>query len=273
MEKFQLQMFFQIIGIGSASGLLYHNDMLYLISDNSTYLYEYKIDSNELNKIALVENPQENIAKKDKLDFESIVIHENKIFTFGSASTENRNNIFSYALENKEVTKYDQSKNFRDLEKIFDLKPKQLNIEGVLYNNDFVYLFQRGNGLENQNGIFKIHNFGKQEPKFYKISLPKINNIESSFTDAALVDGTIYFLACAENTISTYDDGEILGTFLGKMNLEDFSIDETILISDKNKFEGITLYKKTENKLEFLLCEDNDTEHLESNIFKLTIKK
>ena len=72
MEKFQLQLFFQIIGIGSASGLLFHNNLLYLISDNSSYLYEYKIDSNELNKIALIENPEENIPKKDKPDFESI---------------------------------------------------------------------------------------------------------------------------------------------------------------------------------------------------------
>ncbi len=273
MEKFQIQLFFQIIGIGSASGLLFHNDLLYLISDNSSYLYEYNINSHELNKIALVENPEENIPKKDKPDFESMSLERNRIFILGSASTENRNNIFSYSLENKEVTKHDQSENFRDLEKIFDLKPKQLNIEGVLYNNDFVYLFQRGNGLDNQNGIFKIHNFGKQEPKFYKISLPKINNIESSFTDATLVDETIYFLASVENTVSTYEDGEILGTFLGKMKLADFSIEETILITDKHKFEGITLYKKSENTIEFLLCEDNDTNVLESNIYKLTIDK
>ena len=60
MEQLQLQLFLQIIGIGSASGLLFKDNSLFLISDNSTYLYEYNLDSNELNKIALVEKPEEN---------------------------------------------------------------------------------------------------------------------------------------------------------------------------------------------------------------------
>ena len=68
MEKFQLSVLFKIIGIGSASGILYHNDLLYVISDNSTYLYEYNIPNEKLNKIPLVEYPQENIPKKDKPD-------------------------------------------------------------------------------------------------------------------------------------------------------------------------------------------------------------
>jgi len=48
-------------------------------------------------------------------------------------------------------------------------------------------------------------------------------------------------------------------------------IDFTQKISDSHKFEGLTLYNKTENQIEFLLCEDNDTEVLETNIYKLTL--
>ena len=54
MEKFQLSVLFKIIGIGSASGLVYHQDKLYIISDNSTFLYEYNILNKRLDKIALV---------------------------------------------------------------------------------------------------------------------------------------------------------------------------------------------------------------------------
>ena len=79
MEKFQLQVFLNIIGIGSASGLLFHNDSLFIISDNSSYLYEYQINKKELTKIALNTNPEENIPKKEKLDFESITKNENKL--------------------------------------------------------------------------------------------------------------------------------------------------------------------------------------------------
>lgn len=57
------------------------------------------------------------------------------------------------------------------------------------------------------------------------------------------------------------------------MNSTTFKIAFTALISESNKFEGLTFYKETENKIEFLLCEDNDTEVLESNIFKLTLNK
>lgn len=273
MEKFQLQLFFQIIGIGSASGLLYHNDLLYLISDNSSYLYEYKIDSNKLNKIALVENPQENIPKKEKPDFESIALDGNKLFIFGSGSTEKREMLKTYQFLNNRIKEKDLSELYSKLKSQFSIQDDELNIEGVFYLNKKFYLFQRGNGKNASNGIFIVYKDKEIEIEFKKIELPKINNIQSSFTDAILVDETIYFLASAENTISTYDDGEIVGTFLGKMKLTDFSIEETILISDKNKFEGITLYKNTESYLEFLLCEDNDTDVLESNIFKLTISK
>lgn len=273
MEKFQLQLFFQIIGIGSASGLSFHNDLLYLISDNSSYLYEYKMESNELNKIALVENPAENIPKKEKPDLESMTLDKNKILIFGSGSTENRTLLKTYHIKNEKIKDKDLTELYSKLKTQFSIEDNELNIEGSLFYGKKFYLFQRGNSEKGSNGFFIIDNDKEVEIEFHKLELPKLNNIEASFTDAILVDETIYFLAAVENTTSTYEDGEILGTFLGKMKLADFSIEKTILISSKNKFEGITLYKKTENKLEFLLCEDNDTDVLESNIFKLTITK
>ena len=272
MEKFQLQLFFQIIGIGSASGLLFHNDSLYLISDNSTYLYEYNMDLNTLNKIALVDNPQENILKKDKPDFESLTLEKNRIFVLGSGSTENRKSIINYSLKSKEIKINDFSKPYDSLMKISGITKENLNIEGFIYAKNKALLFQRGNGENGINGVFEVKS-DNSAIIFHPLNLPKLNNIEASFTDAVLVDETIYFLASVENTMSTYDDGEILGTFLGKMKLADFSVEETKLISNKNKFEGITLYKKTENTIAFLLCEDNDTAVLESKIYKLTINK
>ena len=57
------------------------------------------------------------------------------------------------------------------------------------------------------------------------------------------------------------------------MNAETFEIIETQIISISHKFEGITLYENDDNEIKFLLCEDTDTEVLESKIYKLTIKK
>jgi len=44
-------------------------------------------------------------------------------------------------------------------------------------------------------------------------------------------------------------------------------------ISTKQKFEGLTLYKKTPTQIEFLLCEDNDKEESNSTIYKLILDK
>jgi len=44
-------------------------------------------------------------------------------------------------------------------------------------------------------------------------------------------------------------------------------------ITDTHKFEGITFYDETQGHLEFLLCEDNDTETLESDIYRLIVRK
>jgi len=70
MKKFQLDLFAKIIGISSASGLIYKNNSLYIISDNSNYLYEYVISTADLQKHLLFENADvnENVPKNIKPD-------------------------------------------------------------------------------------------------------------------------------------------------------------------------------------------------------------
>jgi hypothetical protein len=273
MEKFQLQVFLNIIGIGSASGLLFHNDSLFIISDNSSYLYEYQINKKELTKIALNTNPKENIPKKEKLDFESITKNENKLYLFGSGSTENRNLMLTYHLENEKIKSKDLSELYSRLRTLAKLKEDELNIEGAISVEDKMYLFQRGNGGADKNGLFIVEDDKTKPMYFHPIPLPKINAVEYTFTDAILVHDKIYFLAAAENSNSTYLDGEVLGSLVGILNPKTFEVEQTIVISDNHKFEGITLYKESSTELEFLLCEDNDTEILETKIYKLKLSK
>ncbi len=91
MEKFTLELLFQIIGIGSASGLIYKSPSLYVIGDNSGYLYEYNMEAKDLQQHAIIENASANIAKKDKPDFEAITSFDDKLYVFGSGSTPKRN--------------------------------------------------------------------------------------------------------------------------------------------------------------------------------------
>ncbi|MGL2964865.1 DUF6929 family protein [Flavobacterium sp. RSB2_4_14] len=273
MEKIQLSILFKIIGIGSASGLVYHDDTIYVISDNSTYLYEYKIVEEKLNKIGLVSNPQENIIKKDKADFESITLKGNDLILLGSGSTEKRNQIFKFNINSKKVKEKSFAEFYKKIKSELNINEDELNIEGLITTDKTIYLFQRGNGGTSKNGIIYA-NDDPENPKFKFIpfELPKIKNIETSFTDAILVENKIYFLAAAEDTTSTYEDGEVLGSIIGTIDLETMKLENYFQISEKNKFEGLTLYKKTATHIELLLCEDNDTDVLETDIFKLIIE-
>lgn len=272
MENFQLSLLFKIIGIGSASGLVYFDGKLYIISDSSNYLYEYHISDEKLNRIALVENPQENIVKKDKPDFEAITINDQELTIIGSGSTRNRNKSFSYDIESGKVSEKDLTGLNTKIKTQLHFTDDELNIEGLIFNKKDLYFFQRGNGNSGKNGIICTNN-NLEDLTFIPFDLPKIKNIAATFTDAILVDEAIYFLATAEDTTSTYLDGEVLGSMIGTIDLKTMKLIDTVQISDKHKFEGLTLYKKTNSKIDFLLCEDNDTEKLESGIYKLVLEK
>lgn len=275
MEKFTLEILFHIIGIGSASGLLYQDNSLYVIGDNSGYLYEYSIDAKSLTKHPLVDNPIENTPKKEKPDFESMTYFGDTLYVFGSGSTAKRNKMVEFNLSSKSKTKTNDLIDLYALIQNFaEIKPEDFNIEGAIFEGENWYLFNRGNGSTNRNSVFTIHakNLGAEFALVatnYK--LPKIKGIRSTFTDAVLVDDKIYFLTTVENTKSTYLDGEVLGSFIGRMDLETMKIDFTKQITSTNKFEGITFYKKSGKKIEFLLCEDNDTDLLETKIYKLSL--
>jgi hypothetical protein len=272
MERFTIELLFQILGIGSASGLVYKDNSLFVISDNSSFLYEYHVQENQLSRIKLFENGQENIPKKDKFDFESIALKRNELHLLGSGSTSKREKRIIYNLDTAAIIEKDLSKLYQNLKETTSISDEELNIEGALCYNEKWHLFQRGNGANSKNGIFKTKSLEIEcKTEFVEVPLPKIKHVETSFTDAILVEDKIYFLATAEDTTSTYDDGEILGSLIGRMDSKTLEIEFTQKISDTHKFEGLTLYKKTATEIAFLICQDNDSDVLETNIYKLTL--
>ena len=279
MKKFKLDLFIKIIGISSASGLIYKNDSIYIISDNSNFLYEYSIANADLQKYLLIENEavNENIPKHLKSDFEAITQFGDDIFVVGSGSTVARNKMIQISEVQKTVLQnHDLTDLYLSMQYFAGISAEELNIEGVIFTGEKWYFFQRGNGTNGQNGIFTIDSpyFTQGYSMLYSnYDLPKINGIQSSFTDAILVDNDFYFLTSAEDSQSTYLDGEVVGSSIGKINVNTMKLKKVITITDKHKFEGLTLYKNNPKTLEFLLCEDQDNEVMESQIFKLTIDK
>ena len=277
MHKLKLELLFQIIGIGSASGLVYKDNALWIIGDDSDFLYEYHIDSKEINRYPLIENMSENILKKDKPDFEAITLLGEDLYIFGSGSTEKRNKMIQVNAATKKIIASNEIANlYRVIQSFGKIKSEDFNLEGAIYNGKSWYLFNRGNGSSNKNVLFTIEGENLTD-QFTILSndykLPKIIGVRTSFTDAILVDNTIYFLATAEDTVSTYEDGEVLGSIIGNIDLKTMKINFTKKISNTQKFEGLTLYSNSKEKIEFLLCEDKDTDVLQTEIYKLTLDK
>ena len=191
MEKFTLELLFQIIGIGSASGLICKDNSLLIIGDNSGFLYEYQMDSKNLKRHPLLENPIENTLKKDKADFEAITQFGDSIYIFGSGSTEKRNKMIQVnATDKKIIATNDLSDLYAVMQNFGDIKPEDFNLEGAIYNGESWFLLNRGNGSSHKNVIFTIE--GKNLTNDFTIlsndySLPKIKGVRSSFTDGIIV--------------------------------------------------------------------------------------
>ncbi|MCZ4245329.1 DUF6929 family protein [Pedobacter punctiformis] len=278
MHKTGLNIFAEIDGIGAASGLFVKDDLLYIIGDNSGYLNQYDIKTTALSKIQILSSTDstllENIPKTQKPDFEVLCHFENTLFILGSGSTPVRNLIIEYDLETNKITSNDLSETYNLLKPASSIDDENFNIEGAIFTGEEWLLFNRGNGSSSQNGIFKIPEKRLTHAKssnFYPIILPNIKHINSSFTDATFYKDDIYFISTAEDTNSTFNDGEILGSFIGSINAKSLKLNFAHKISGNHKFEGISFYKTSGNSIEFLLCEDLDTEELKTTIYKLTL--
>jgi len=80
----------------------------------------------------LVENAQENIVKKDKPDFESITLKDEKLLLLGSGSTATRNSMIVFDLKSNEVTVQSLAAIYSQIKSEHSIKDSELNIEGCI---------------------------------------------------------------------------------------------------------------------------------------------
>lgn len=277
MKKLHFSKLTTIAGINGASGLNYADGQLILISDDSFVVYQYAIDEGKLEKFQLKDETElkEDIVKALKPDFESLAFYDGHYYLFGSGSTPNRNLLLKLDHQTlKVIEPLDLSNLYQSLRNHASISEEDFNIEGVILTDESALFFNRGNGPKQRNGIFKVINWLSHptQIQFIDLPLPTIENTRFGFTDACLVDEFIYFTASAEGVQSTYEDGEILGSGIGILQRTDFKLVQFEIVSRIHKLEGISLHKKTDETLEFFLCEDADDELDETEIFKLKLK-
>jgi len=271
MPEFTLSPAFTIAGIGAASGIALFDGGIWLVSDKSTQLYRFDTASGKTEKWPLVPGV-EFLPKRHKPDFESLCLHEGKLFTFGSGSTPDRNRmaIFNPRTTHCEVS--DLSDLYRRMQETAGISAADFNIEGACFAGGWRF-FHRGNAPSGRNGMFGIDGnlWRKPEIRFTEIELPLIGNVRSTFTDACCDAGGIWFLASAEDSRSVYEDGAVLGSLIGRMDFWG-RISMMKVISETQKFEGISMINSGETP-SFMLCEDDDSEQMSTTLYRLAFKK
>ncbi len=252
--------------ISAGSGLALHKDHFYIMADDETGILSLKVDFSSKGKIHPVfpgELPQGHHARKKlKPDIESIVVNGNDLLLIPSGSKVNRS-------LGAVVSTLDFSCREMSLKRVYHFLEQEfpeLNIEGAVILKEQIRLFQRGNGKLLQNAIIDLNlpSFLKDEVNdvsFRKIQLGELNETPLSFTDATLFDNTIYFLAAAERTKSTYEDGEFAGAILGQMSL-DGEIKKFFPLDISSKPEGLCIQGR-----EFFIVTDDDDRKKASRIF------
>ena len=259
-----LLFFFKIWGVNAASGIHQENNQVYVVSDNSAYLYHYDIKHANLNRILLVaDQNEEPIEKREKPDFEAICLMGDELFVFGSGTKANRENAYIYNKKTKKVDNQSLTPLYTALREAGGLDFKNFNIEGAAYKNGQWYFLSRGNGPLNKNIIFTFKGGRNlvdipEHIQVHEMSLPQLQGCPTGFSDGTIVKDRLYFIATAEDKASTYDDRTNKGSYIGYIDLGTWSLGPTHELSKSQKFEGLTLHKKAGHISSFLLCEDPD---------------
>lgn len=283
----------ELKGIPSASGIEKIADAYWVVGDNSPWLYKIDTELRLLDKIAIHDTTNlisGVLEKSDKHDSEAMISfsegNEMYVLLIGSGSKETRKRAKMINVESGELIKdYDLTSFYDILMEEAKLDEEDLNIEAAAIAKNRLYLFNRG---KNKVISMKFVNFleylrnGSEELKMKSltIDLPKLDGIQSGFSGAVADPqfNRIIFTASVENTSNWIDDGAVLGSFIGILNMDDLHhhyIPESALIEDHNgvlelKAESVTIQNSTNKRLECLLVTDSDGG--QSEILSLEIK-
>jgi hypothetical protein len=271
MLKFKKLFTFDDPFISSASGLIKKEDHFYVVSDDETSLLSIPCTfQGVIKKIKLRQDElpfDEKERKKVKPDFESLLIlpKGKGILCVPSGSTENRKKAV-LILDDDTTREISLNHIYRHLEQIIP----ELNIEGATTFESKIRLFQRGNGKSHQNGFIdlELDDFLHDQPKSVKwtpVDLGQLKGVPLSFTDGFFYQSLFWFLAVAEDSESTYEDGAFLGSILGRMDREG-KIIGTKEMDIPFKPEGLYI----ENEEAFIVT-DADNRSLPSALYHATI--
>jgi hypothetical protein len=284
--------------IPSASGIEFLDGKYWLIGDNSPWLFELNdaFELGEKHPVFPMDNVEKNgvIPKSRKHDYEAMTSlsweGDSALFIFGSGSKTKRFQGVLVRIKNVihptvAAQKFDLTDFYSTIREKAKLKESELNIEAAAVLGDHLFLFNRG---KNKLISIKVQHFieylsGRRETiklKVKTIELPEIDGIRAGFSGATADEKfhRIVFTASVENTADWVADGEVLGSFIGVLNLlslKNHAEPKCVLIKNKQeilrvKAESIALQESSENSFRCLVVTDSDGGN--SELLKLKVQ-
>lgn len=268
-------------GIPSASGIAKVDFSFYVIGDNSALLFQLNKNFEIISKKPLLQHATDSILSKfAKPDFEamtSLEIENKKVLLiFGSGSKSPQRDILIkvHFRERIYTTTYDLRVLYDSLRTSTQLNSDSLNIEAVATLGNSLYLFNREDNLVIEYQLDEFLNFIDSKNslpnyKIFKINLPRLNGLSAKLSGACEIPNSklLIVTASVEDAPNTYEDGDVKGSFIAILNIEDLKEDyepPCVLISKnleplKIKVESVEVTKiLSDTKLEIVLVTDSD---------------
>lgn len=263
---------YDLPGIPSASGIEIIDDDVYIMSDDSPWLYRLDLQLNIAGKIRIADPGaaiEGKIPKKIKPDLEAMCHVGNELWLFGSGSKgkERETMIVVGMNEEKVSAEYSLSLLYEEIRRVGSIEKKDLNIEAAAFNGEYLFLLNRGKNLCFRINAQEFLDHVKKKAKFpsveiFNFILPEIKGIPAGFSGACLTpDGKgLLFTASVENTSNWIDDGEVLGSFIGliDINKPQPGVLSCELLPLKEKVESVAVRSAGDDEVILWLVTDND---------------
>lgn len=282
----------ELTNIPSASGIVILNEDLFVICDNAPWLFRLNHKFDIEAKHPLFADFTDNIIPKSrKADLEAMtVIHHDgqpELYIFGSGSKSPERDVLLCVNLNdsSNVKQYSLTEFYHELKEISILNHTNFNIEAASSSAEHLYLFNREANLIFQFKLSQFLNYVHHSgsfpvPQQFSISLPFIKHIPARFSGASEVtkDNKIIFTASVENNLNPIDDGAILGSFVGVLDLAKIHVSnqpKCVLLSEngaglKIKTESVAVRSQNTNG-EFNVIMISDSDGGASEIIEATL--
>lgn len=278
--------------IPSASGIIKFHDDFYVIGDDSPYLFHIDKDFNLLNKTLIHSSERltrNTIPKFHKPDFEAMeMVSDTEILVFGSGSkSPERDVCVAVEIGNKiSFKEYDISSFYDHIRNMEIMQGYELDIEGLAFDGDLLFLLNRGRNIIfsfSYKAFMKYCHTGQDFPipKTKLFVLPSISGLQAGFSGASSFENKPYliFTAAVEDAPNAYDDGDILGSFIGITGLKNGEIGEELIITRipepgfPLKVESVIIDKIiSDTQTDLVLVTDNDGKPSEIIRARMTLK-